>query len=182
MDNDDIPITDDWRDEEWTSAETTELRATAGKRPLLIVKGSLFFAKRAADGKCMLEVSPTTIAEVAAQFPYVFTMITGASQAVAQAARDAWPDKNNFQILPIIAADVTGTINNMLNILRDDFGVSVRKPRDTRTLSWLNIEKYIIADDVTVVGPEDHAKIGLVADKEPDLNEMIRRRSENDWI
>lgn len=182
MDNDDIPITDDWRDEAWVSAESTELLNATGRRPLLIVKGSLFFAKLDAEGKCMLEVSPTTVAEVAAKFPYVCVMTTAASETVAEGARGLWPDPDNFRLLRILDHDITSTIDSMLTILSKDFGVSVRRPRDARTLSWLNIDKYIDDTSVTCVHPEEHAKIGLVADKEPDLNEMIRRRSDNDWI
>lgn len=175
----------EWRDEDYaqfaaTNEETTQ--AQTKHRPLLVVKGALLFSKFDAKGMPLQELSRETVASVEAKFPYVVVMSSPSSLVIAQAARAAFSKPENMHIVTINDGDVHKSIADLLNALRHVFSVSVRSPRDARTLTWLNIEKFIDDAYVTVAGPSDYAKIGIDPEKEPDLNELIRRRSDNDWI
>lgn len=166
-------------DDDWNDSDTMPVSALPLRRPLLIAKGAHLFSQREVSGKATTTPSDRVTAEITAKFPWIVIVSTSLSRPIADFVKERHPATI---IVPVIGDAVHLTVENLLKILREEFGVLARTPRNPRTMSWLNLEKFVDEPGVVIAGPDDYGLVGVEADRELTLNEMIAKRSDNDWI
>lgn len=146
---------------------------------VLIVKGPHFFSKRDADDKVLMEPSDATIDAVLQRFKSIILFsATESSRPIATYVKKRYA--------PTIVVEVdTNSIMLSIGRMVEAFhavGITVHRPHNIREISWLNIEKFVSDKRAVIVSASGHADIGLTPEKEPDMQEMMRRRQRaNEW-
>lgn len=144
-------------------------------KKLLIVTLPAFFAQRDIKNQVKGTPSVRVMEQIKEKFDTVLVFIS---------AKDLESHRDYFagvDTCVIDATAVTESLERLTRKLMDDYGVEAAFPKNNRTVSWLNIGKYIYDKRVTVVGQNDHAVIGIDPDKEFSFQEMRRQRRRDGW-
>lgn len=146
---------------------------------VLIVKGPLFFAKLDVNGIATMEPSDATIDAVLQRFKTIIIFsATVSSRPMADYVKKRHPPT---MVVEVDTNSIMLSLGRMVEALHT-VGITVNRPSNVREISWLNIEKFVNDKRAVIVSASGHATIGLEPDKEPDMQEMMRRRQRaNEW-
>jgi hypothetical protein len=67
-----------------------------------------------------------------------------------------------------------------LNTLRG-FGVLIKPVKNTREISWLNLQNYVLDNAVTFGHANGHEELGLPTDKETSFADLMQQRQKSRW-
>jgi hypothetical protein len=77
--------------------------------------------------------------------------------------------------------DAAGETSARLRAMLVGLGVRFKPIRNPRTVSYLNIHKFILDDTCCVVGRDEYEKLGIDPDKELTFQDMANKRARSAW-
>lgn len=90
-------------------------------------------------------------------------------------------DGLDMRFFEIDSAQVGDTISRLKNLLQS-LGLRLCPMRNPRTVSPLNIQKFVQGDRLTTVKDDDYAIFGIAPDKELTFQDMVKKRKQSSWL
>lgn len=145
---------------------------------ILIVTVPTFFLRRNHQGGVMDEISDKTV-DAVAHFDKILVIC---SVTVYDRMLELEKRNSKLRLFRVDRNAISSSMQSLTSTLLHDYGVKVMPPQNRREMSWLNLDRYVSDPRVIFVGENDHAKLGLTVDKELSFRELVRKRSDNDWL
>jgi hypothetical protein len=144
----------------------------------------LFFMRYTQKKELIPELSNTVSDFVAQKFKHVVCLTSPVGETESAVHRVAGVMKQRYPHWHFVNVDtkaVATTMINLLSFLKAEFGLTF-KTADKRTVNWLNLDTICTTRRLHVFNQNSHDEAGIARDVEPDFKEMVRRRSDNDWL
>jgi hypothetical protein len=152
---------------------------------LLVILGPIFFAKRDKDNKAERPYVRSEIVwqQVEARWDRVVTLMGVDDQRLQQGYQQLVMGDRKIHIdaVTVDTTDIGASTQRVIDYLRGR-GIRMALPRNRRTVSWVNLQKFVSAgQSVTFVGEDDHVSIGVEPEKELTFKDLADKRARSGW-
>jgi hypothetical protein len=150
---------------------------TKPSAPVVLVTDAKFFARRDKDNIPIEEFSQRT-------WDGLFANCAEHRIVICIADEDSWirdhvQPGDRWEFFRI-KYDSIGETTIRLRVVLSDLGLQFRPIRNPRTVSFLNIQKFVVGD-FTLLGTDDHEKVGLAPDKDLSFQDLANLRRKSAW-
>jgi hypothetical protein len=165
-------------------------RLTTPQAPAMKVSGRVylilsanFFAKRGKKMEPTAEFSDTVLQELSKRdngdtYVVLYGDEAPASLLTALEAKKGTLDVRLFQL---DAKQVGDTMLKLKKLLQD-LGLKFSPVREIRTVSHINISKFVQGDRLVTIASDDYKKFGFDPDKELTFQDKVERRKRAAWV
>ncbi len=149
--------------------------------PVRLFSDIEFFCKRDKDNKPLKEFSERvwrdTLAECEGQ--HLIVCIEKATNWMREFF-EGQPKNGRFEFFNVKYTNAAETTLRLRARL-EEMGMQFRPIRNTRSVSFLNIHKFIHTGDFMTFGLDDHATVNVKVDKELTFQDLAAQRRSNAW-
>ena len=144
---------------------------------ILVITSLKFLQRRASDNSPLHEISTKVVEQMLAQYDQIIVFSLNEKESFSSI-----PSVPNLMVCIIDRDTVFESMRRVVLLLKQQFQVDVKMPKDPRRLSWLNIGEYISDERVRVVGADDYQKACIEPDKDLSFNDLTKIRAKKSWI
>lgn len=148
---------------------------------IYLISSAEFFSFRSKDMTPTGEFSQAIVDQLLAKYPLAtFVVYCTPSCAPIRAALDALqnPCIRTFESDPQNVGDTAVKLKSFLTSL----GVRFKPIRNPRTVSVLNISRFVVGGTLQCITRDDYDKLGIEPDKELTFADMAKQRRKNAWL
>ncbi len=158
------------------------LKTKAESRVVFFITDLDIFMKRDERMKVKpAEVSPVIIDALKAKWPgATYVVILTPEQANHPAVSIGSHGLDNFHKYVVNPNQVGETTAGLIKFLKD-LRIEFTPIRNPRTVSYLNIDKFIKSPKLTKIEANDYDKLGIEPDKDPSFQDLAKKRLRDAW-
>lgn len=153
-----------------------------GKR-VLVVTDVAFFSERTAEGKMKhLEkwvFSEELRDEVFKKYAHVIVAVGDNS---AEFVRKGFGETDKVTCVQILPDSVATTTDTLIAQIQEHCNTRIVLPKNRRTVSWLNLHRFIDDSHVDFASIDAHSALGFKTPKEKTFADSAKERSRKGWV
>ncbi len=156
---------------------------TASSGHIFIIQSPYFFCRRGKNMEQTDEFSDKVIEELVERdkgSTYILLCVGKGAGLVKSLKESAAFKKIDMRFFPVNTGAAGDTITRLRHFLTN-MGVSFKPIRNLRTVSTLNIHKFVKYHLVTFVEEDDYAALGISPDKELTFQDRVQQRKRVAW-
>ena len=154
----------------------------AGAR-VLVVTDAAFFSERTTKGKVMhLEkwvFSEELRDEVLKKYAHVILTVSDNS---IEFVRKGFGETDKVTCVQVLPDSVSATTDMLIAKIQEHCSARIVLPKNRRTVSWLNLHRFIDDSHIDFAGIDSHSALGFKIPKEKTFADSVKERSRKGWV
>lgn len=162
-------------------------QVTTSENRVFLIHSPNFFAQRGKKMEPLPEFSDKVFEDLVSQDKgdtYIVLLDTRKLtevETIVKELKKRCSSNVDLRIFEMNMLQIGDTISRLKNLLQG-IGLRFTPIRNPRTVSPLNIYKFVQGDRMVVVKDDDYAKFGIEPDKELTFQDMVKRRKQSAWL